>query len=497
MKLPKSFYSWTTIAGAVLASVSFLLILFTLAISFIFPAETGNYLGLFTFIILPVFLIIGFIMIPLGAIKKMRKDKKGIVEEEIKFPVVDLNQPAQRTVVIIFIIGTAFFLFFTALGSYEVFHYTESNEFCGTLCHSVMEPEYVTYHSSAHARVNCVECHVGSGASWYIKSKLSGLYQVYSVLTHSYSTPIETPLHDLRPAQETCEKCHWPEKFYDPKYVTKKHFLSDTENTEWDIHLLMKIGPKHKALGQSEGIHWHINPNVKIEYTSSSWKRDTIVEVKYTSLLTGETRTYINENLASLKSEKSETKTMDCLDCHNRPSHNYLAPTHFVDNGIASGEISRSIPDIKSVIMGVLIKDFGTVDSAKNYISSQISEHYQNNFEEYYAENKELVDRAIVAVQNGYAKNVFPKMKASWKSYPNYMGHVESMGCFRCHNNNFTSSDGHTISRECTLCHSIKAQGPANALVYAQADSALIFNHPFDMTDWQDTDCFECHKELF
>jgi nitrate/TMAO reductase-like tetraheme cytochrome c subunit len=498
MKLPKSFYSWTTISGAVLASISFLLIVFTLLISFIFPSEGGNYLGLFTFIILPVFLIIGLIMIPVGTIRKAKRDKIREVQREVKFPIVDLNQPDQRMVVGIFVIGSVIFIMLTALGSYEVFHYTESNEFCGTTCHAVMEPEYVTYHNSAHARVRCVECHVGSGANWYVKSKLSGLYQVYSVIAKAYSQPIETPIHNLRPAQETCEKCHWPQQFYDPKFVTKKHYLSDEENTEWNIQLLMKIGPQHRALGLAEGIHWHINPDVQIEYTTASWKRDTIVEVKYTNTNTGEIRIYTDSEGPEIsETAKKETINMDCLSCHNRPSHDYLSPSHFVDNDITSGKISQSIPEIKSIAMGILIREFPDTDSAMRYISTRINNYYSKNYEEFYNENTALIENAIVAIQEGYNNNIFPYMKANWSVYPNYLGHVESMGCYRCHNNSFKSNDGHIITKDCTLCHAIKAQGPKGDMEYAHADSSLVFNHPFDMNDWEEMSCFDCHSALY
>lgn len=497
MRLPKSFYSWTTITGAVIASISFMLIVFTLVISFIFPSDTNDYLGLFTFIILPVFLIIGLILIPIGTWRKLQREKKEKVQREFKFPIVNLNESSQRSVVVIFVIGTAFFLFFTALGSYEVFHYTESNEFCGTLCHQVMEPEYVTYHGSAHARVRCVECHVGSGTSWYVKSKMSGLYQVYSVMANAYSRPIETPIHNLRPAQETCERCHWPQQFYDPKFVTKKHYLADEENTEWNIQLLMKTGPMHSALGQTEGIHWHINPDIEIEYTSSNWKRDTIIEVTYRSLSSGETRVYRDENLMDVVQTDPQTRVMDCLDCHNRPSHNYLSPMIFVDREITAGNISIEIPEIKSMAMTILAREFPTKDSAFQYISSRIQGYYQENYEDFYEENKNLIESAITAIQSGYGNNVFPYMKAQWNEYPNYLGHVESMGCFRCHNNNFKSDDGHIISQECTLCHNIKAQGPAGDMEYAHGDSTLAFRHPYDMEDWKDMACYECHQALF
>ena len=497
MKLPKSFYSWTTIFGAVLSGVSLLLIIFTLVVMLIFPQEGGSYIGLFTWVILPVFLIIGLILIPIGTFRKAKRDRKRQVQREVKFPIVNLNEPSQRMVVFIFLIVSTVFLFLTALGSYEVFHYTESNEFCGTMCHQVMEPEYATYHSSAHARVNCVECHVGSGANWYVRSKLSGLYQVYSVLTKAYSQPIETPVHNLRPAQETCEKCHWPDKFYDPKFVTKKHYLSDEENTEWNIQLLMKIGGEHKAIGHSEGIHWHINPDVKIDY-ASNWKRDTIFEVTYTNLRTGEVRVYKDSQTEDYPAHSNpETRTMDCLDCHNRPSHDYLSPSVFFDHSIASGDISRDIPEIKSVAMGILAREFPTRDSAMRYIPHKINSYYSKYYEDVVDTAQHLLDQASEAIQQGYKQNIFPYMKAQWSAYPNYLGHVESNGCYRCHNNSFESNDGHIISRDCTLCHSIKAQGPTGAIEYASGDSSLVFNHPFEMNDWEEMSCYECHQALY
>ncbi len=497
-RLPKSFYSWTTISGVVLASVSFLLIVFALIVSLIFPDGLGDYIGLFTFIVLPVFLVIGLIMIPVGTFVKMKKDKRRKVEREVKFPIVNLNDPGQRLVVIIFVVGTAIFLLFTSVGSYHVFHYTESNEFCGTLCHTVMEPEYVTYHGSAHAKVKCVECHVGSGATWYVKSKMSGLYQVYSVLTNSYPTPIETPVHSLRPARETCEECHWPQKFYDPKIINRKTFLADEENTEWNVQLLMKISAEHKAKGLAEGIHWHINPDVKIDYTAASKKRDTILEVKYTNTKTGEIRVFKDENIdAKAGSQRSEVRTMDCIDCHNRPSHDYLSPQKFVDYAMGAGEISTDISEIKSVAMGILIKEFPTVDSAKNYIDYKINKFYTKYYKEFLNGNADVLKNAIASIGKGYENNFFPLMKADWTKYPNHIGHSESPGCFRCHNDTFKSEDGHTISKDCDLCHSIKAQGPKGGIEFSNSDSSLMFLHPMEMDDWKEMACYECHQELY
>ncbi len=185
--------------------------------------KNATYLGLFIYIILPGFLLLGLIMIPVGIVVS-RKRAAGIAGDEKKrFPSVDLNNPKHRKAFIGFTIATVIILFLSTYGSFEAYHLTESVEFCGTLCHKVMEPEYTAYQNSSHANVACVECHVGSGTSWYVKSKLSGLHQVYAVATKTYPSPIETPLNDLRPARETCERCHWPQKFYSRKLQSNKY----------------------------------------------------------------------------------------------------------------------------------------------------------------------------------------------------------------------------------------------------------------------------------
>jgi nitrate/TMAO reductase-like tetraheme cytochrome c subunit len=388
MKLPKHYYSWTTFIGIAIALTTFVMIVFLFLFSLIF-SEGDSYSGLFIYIILPTIMFIGLLMIPIGIRFKKRKEKKEGVEREFKFPVVDFNDPKQRTMLFFISIGLAIFLVMSALGSYQAFHYTESNEFCGTTCHKVMEPEYTAYMGSAHERVNCVECHVGSGAGWYVRSKLSGLYQVYSVIAKAYPTPIPTPVHNLRPAQETCEKCHWPEKFYDRKYVTHRHYMADEENTEWDISLLLKTSPQYRALGLQDGIHWHINPNVKIEYKPATFKRDVIAWVKYTNLSSGEETIYRDPEYEIDEStlDTLELRTMDCLDCHNRPSHNYRSPTNFIDEAITAGNISSDLPEIKLTAMGILVNDFPTTDSAFAYIDQEIDDFYLSNYPDVYDTN--------------------------------------------------------------------------------------------------------------
>ena len=281
MTLPKSFYSWTTAIGAAIATISGILFIFLLIITYLF-GEGSGYTGIVIYLILPAFVVIGGLMIPIGIITKSRRDKKRNVVREVKFPVANFNDPKQRRIFFLFTTGTIIFLMLVGLASYEGFHYTETTTFCGTQCHEVMKPEYVAYQHSSHARVGCVDCHIGGGASWTVKSKLSGLYQVYSVTFNKFQRPIPTPIHNLRPARETCEECHWPEKFYSHQLVLEKHYLVDEKNTEWDINLQMKTGPEHSGNGLTEGIHWHINPDIQVEYVSTDPKREHISWVKYT-----------------------------------------------------------------------------------------------------------------------------------------------------------------------------------------------------------------------
>jgi nitrate/TMAO reductase-like tetraheme cytochrome c subunit len=486
-----------------LAAVSLFFILFLFLISNIFPSQVSQYLGLFTYIILPVFLVIGLILIPIGTWRKYKRDKKGEVEREVKFPKIDLNEPGQRMVVFIFTLGSALFILFTALGSYEAFHITESNKFCGTLCHKVMSPEYTTYHQSAHAKVKCVECHVGSGATWYVKSKMSGLKQVYAILTHTYPVPITTPVHDLRPARETCEQCHWPQKFYNRTLINTKYYLSDSENSEWDVSMLMKTGPAHKALGLRSGIHWHVNPDVKIEYIPTSFKRDQIAEVKFTNLKTGKTHIYKDKNreftAKALDTLKVNERVMDCMDCHNRPSHNFKSPTRFFDDAMSAGNVSQNLPDLKMMAMDLFYNNaFPTVDSADRYIQKNLTDYYKSNYPEIYDTAKAQIKSTIAALQHAYKENIFPTMKADWRAHPNYIGHMEANGCFRCHNGTFTNENGRTISKDCDLCHEIKAQGKPGQMEYAGSKSSLTFQHPVDIGgEWKTTACVECHKSLY
>lgn len=502
MKLPKNYYNPLSLLGSILASVSFLIILFFLVSQLLFDVQenSGSYAGLFIYIVLPLFLIIGLILIPIGMSRRSKHLKREGDTGKLKGIVIDLTDQRQWNAVAIFIIVTIFFLMLTAIGSYRAFHYSESVEFCGTLCHTVMEPEYVAYQTSSHARVTCVECHVGEGADWYVRSKLSGLYQVYSVLFNKYSKPIETPIHNLRPARETCERCHWPEQFYSYRLVNETHYLADSANTKWNIQLKMKIGSEHAAQGLLEGIHWHINPDVKIEYVASDEKREFIPWVRYINTATSDTVVFqdIYEGLEPEAMDTLEMRVMDCLDCHNRPSHHYQPPQEFTDQLITAGTIPVELPEVKSLAMQIFGNTYSTRDSGNMMIDEQVHDFYNTGYPELAGENQELIAQAVKGMQEGFANNIFPEMNVSWDHYPTQIGHMEFNGCFRCHNGNHENDQGETISRDCNLCHTIVAQGGKEDYQSSSIDQSLEFVHPVDIDEaWKEFTCADCHRYLY
>lgn len=499
MRLPGSVYNPLSIMGAIIAGVSLFFILVLIIISLLF-SYGGSYLGLFIYIVLPFLSLIGLLLIPLGMLFKVKKTQKANRSELKRWITIDLNQANHRNAFFVFFFGGIVFFLLTGIGSYEAFHYSESVEFCGLICHEVMEPEYTTYKYSPHAHVACVKCHVGPGANWFVRSKLSGLYQVYAITVNNYSKPLGNPLTNLRQARETCEQCHWPKKFYSNKLKYKKHYLSDSINTEWNIHLRMKIGADHSAQGLKEGIHWHINPDVRIEYISESPTQETIPWVRYINTAKGDTLIYQDTDfpLDSATIASTPPEVMDCMDCHNRPSHIYNTPAAFVDGLIAAGYISEALPRIKHIAMEMLKEDYPSADSALVAIESGIMAYYRAEHPELLNGNGVAVRNAITAIKSEYKKNIFPHMEADWDAYTDHISHVVYNGCFRCHNNLHTTLSGKAIRQDCNLCHTIMLQGPRQNPEVAPFDGFLEFRHPVDIDRvWKESLCSDCHRYLY
>ena len=495
IRLPQSVYNPLSYAGAAVAIIAAFMFVFLYVLASISSIDHA-YTGIVIFIVIPAFIILGLLLIPIGMARTVRRQKQIEKLPEKSFPILDLNQSRHRNATILFAIGTTVFLFLSALGSYEAYHYTESVEFCGKVCHEVMHPEYIAYNKSPHAKVTCAECHVGQGANWYVKSKLSGLYQVYSAIANVYSTPIETPVKNLRPARETCEQCHWPEKAYGKQQRRAIYFLPDEQNSKWEIDLLMNTGGGNPALGNSSGIHWHINQDIEIEYITTDERRSVIPEVVLRDKKTGQEIVFKDEYepFDPESTEASESRIMDCIDCHNRPAHIYDDPSRFINVAIAADEIPSSLPFIKKTAVEACMQEYESTADAMEGIREYLTTFYQENYNTDISQSRDL-EKAIVGVQHAFSENIFPSMKVTWEHYPDNIGHMTSIGCDRCHDGKHTSADGRTISNECQICHTIMAQGPPENFVFANSAEGLAFRHPVDIDEaWLETGCFECHS---
>ena len=479
--------NWIGFAGLVLVAASFFAAALLMAID-LSRGFNNPYVGIFTYLVAPAFLVLGLLMMAIGLfIERMRRHRHA-PEEVPKYPRLDFNSPRHRKVVAFGSGATVVFLLATAFGSYGSYHFSESVTFCGTTCHTLMSPEYTAYRNSPHARVACVQCHIGPGASWFVKSKLSGTYQVYATVFGKYPRPIPTPIKNLRPAQETCEQCHWPESFYGNAERVNYHYLPDSTNSPWTIRLMMKVGGGNPSRGPVGGIHWHMNISNAVEYIASDTARQVIPWVRIKDPQ-GRVTVYRAEGDATVDSLVASTtpRRMDCIDCHNRPSHIYNPPSRAVNLSLATGRLSATLPWIKKNAVEVLTAAYETPREGLDSIATILGRFYEGH------RDTALVRRTIAEVQHIYGNNFFPDMKADWRAYPDNIGHTVNPGCFRCHDGNHRSADGKVISTGCTTCHTILSQGPREASRMIGPEG-LEFRHPEDIGDmWKQTPCTTCH----
>jgi hypothetical protein len=492
---PESVYNPITLTGAAIAVISFGLILFLMLLEALSPTQKP-YMGVIVFVILPVFLILGLILIAVGMLRRSRRLKTG-KDIIFKFPQIDFNDRKNRAAFSVFFVGTILLLFFSAFGSYKAYEYTDSDEFCGKLCHKVMDPEFTAYQVSPHAKVDCVECHIGPGAGWFVRYKLSGAYQVYATLFNKYPRPIPTPISNLRPAKETCEQCHWPQFFYSRKEIMNTYYLSDENNTSFSLKMLLKIGGGSEETGITSGIHyWHMDIVNKITYIASDSSRQTIPWVK------SETK---NGKVTFYKSKdfhfKDDTvpngflRTMDCIDCHNRPTHIYHNPYDAVNEMMSIGIIDTVLSYIKSVSVDALENTYTTKDIGLDSIKTFIEDFYKTKYPEIFTNKSNAIEKSVSTIQDIYEKNYFPEMRVNWKEYPDNIGHMYFPGCFRCHDGNHFSADGKVISKDCNTCHLIVSE----TNIEGKKETSLQgvqFEHPVDLdTPIDEVTCTDCHQE--
>ena len=472
---PQGFRNWfrplyylgqnpTTLVGAVLTTSTALTMIAFWFYDFFLPGPPHPYVGILIFLILPGFFVLGLLLIPLGIwLRRRALRRRG--ELPTTYPAVDLRQPMVRQSLLY--VGAATALNFVIFGtaSYHGVEYMDSTAFCGTTCHTVMDPEYTAYQNSPHAHVDCVDCHIGPGAPWFVRSKLSGLRQVFAVTFKTYSRPIPSPVKYLRPARETCEHCHWPQRFSGDKFLVRTHYKDDEKNTPQTNVLLLKVGGV--TWQGLQGIHGHhLSDNARIRYISTDVQRQAIAAVYYTDD-SGKTVEFLSTDAKPTQQQldKSEQRVMDCIDCHNRPTHAFETPETAVDKEMANGTISPELPYIKKKAVELLKVDYPSRDEARQRILAELNNFYRSYYFEVYQTRRTVVQQSAEHVAAIYLRNVFPEMRLTWGAHPNNLGHNDFPGCFRCHDGSHTSADGQTITNDCSACHSLLAVEEENPKV--------------------------------
>jgi hypothetical protein len=334
---------------------------------------------------------------------------------------------------------------------------------------------------------------VGAGATWYVKSKLSGARQVVKTALNTFPRPIPTPVHNLRPAQETCEQCHWPNKFYGAQLKVFNHYASDEKNTPRQIRMLIKTGGGDPATGESEGIHWHMNISNEITYVASD-EQHQIIPYVHVKDQQGRVTEYFakDSTLSKHQMAKAPRHRMDCVDCHNRPTHIYPSPDHSVDEALVAKRIDPTLPFIKAQAVEVLSGKYNTTPEAQQAIATNLEKFYNEKYPEL-AKTKALeIRNAIAETQRIFTTTIFPEMKVDWRVHPTNIGHFISPGCFRCHDGSHVSADGKAVSKTCDTCHTVIAEVESGQPVYGSTQG-MAFKHPVDLGDMTAVNCADCH----
>jgi hypothetical protein len=410
------------------------------------------YTGIVVFVMLPALFVVGLLLIPMGLSVERRRARAGRAQPA--WPRIDLNDPAIRHTIFFIAGATLINLLIVSVASYGAVAYTESQSFCGQACHTVMEPEFVAHQSGPHGRIHCVQCHVGPGAGGFLTAKLNGTRQLGLALSGGYSRPIPTPVQNMPDVRNSCEQCHLPDRWIGDKIKVLYEHGDDEANTQTKTTVRLHVGGPVAGTGSGIGIHWHMNRANAVEYVALDDKRE---QIPYVRVVTpdGRVREYFAEGVTAASVQDKPRRRMDCLDCHNRPAHRFAtSPEREIDAAIGTGRISTKIPFIRREAVRALKASYATQDVALREIDRSIREamkaHLPHRFEE------TDLRHAIGVTQSIYRASVFPSMKVTWDAYANQLGHVTSMGCFRCHDENHKTKDGVAIRQDCELCHTIE-----------------------------------------
>ena len=443
---------WLSLTGAALVTTAVVSWLVVLPMSVRGHAH-NPYLGIVVFLIVPIVFFAGLALIPIGIYLGRRELRK--IGAEAQF---DRRTVFRRlgwffgvTSLANLLIGTQF--------TYRAVKQMETPQFCGASCHA-MKPEFSAYQNAPHSSVECVECHVVPTQAGWIRSKMAGVRQLVEVVLNTSPRPIPPALESNRlvPSKETCENCHWSQKFADSRLRVINRYADDEKNSRTQTVLLMMIGGS-----KSSGIHGaHFGPGIHIRYAAADTSRQTIPWVEYRNAATATVETFVTSDSASDTNRTTPKYDMQCVDCHNRPSHSFDLPDRAMDKALSLGDIPVTLPFIKKKSVELLKVNYGTSQEAAEKLPRALVDFYQQNYPGVYARRSRDIQQAANTLLALYDRNVFPDLKVSWGTYPTNLGHTDSPGCFRCHDGEHIAGGDKTITQDCNSCHELIATDEAS-----------------------------------
>ncbi|MGV1099312.1 NapC/NirT family cytochrome c [Thiovibrio sp. JS02] len=446
------------VTGVVVCGVT-LPVLVVLTLLDVTGVARNPYFGFINYVVLAPLFVIGLLLVAVGLLLRRDGEDIGLFTYEYLREQFTLPGRFSRVRSLLFLaVGLACaVLFLVGLISYSSIRYTNSVAFCGLFCHTVMEPQYTAFRNSPHSQVSCAQCHLGTGKPWSARAKLSGIKQIVAVAFNTYSRPITAPISNLRPGREICEECHRPDKFHGDKLYVKDRFLADENNTHVQTVLLMKVGSGGYRGRKAQGIHWHVSPRNTVSYLAGDRNREVISQVRLRREDGSET-VYSVAGAAADGQGPEETRVMDCIDCHNRPTHVFLTPEEALDQKLLVGLIPSTLPYIKKAGLEALRREYASNEAALAGIGDHLGAWYKEHYPKIFAARQDALRQATAGVFQAYRENVFPAMRVDWSTYRNFIGHRDNSGCFRCHDGRHTSASGETITAACDACHVILAE---------------------------------------
>jgi hypothetical protein len=403
---------------------------------------------------------------------------------------------------LLWIVGAVVFAAVSITAAYHFDQFTEGDFFCGKLCHP-NRPEFVTHEVSAHAHVECGICHVGPGLWPKVEAKIFGVGELVSLITNSYHRPIELPVERMRPVEDTCGQCHWPELSDQDLAHRIPAFALDEGSSETRTDLTVRVNPSIEE-GVS-GAHWHVeNP---VEYISFDRLGQDVAWVGV--MLDGELVDYQAEGviISPEQLERLPRQQLDCLDCHNRATHVYRKPERVLDEALAEGTIDPDLPFVKREGLALLSASYPTQEEGLEAMAD-LEAFYGSEYPNVASSQTQAIEQAVEELREIYQQTTFPSMNLTWDSYPDNLGHLDFPGCFRCHDGEHLDEQGEPIPYNCTLCHSVPVavqpdQAPSAALawsVVAQTLEKPAFHREasfmLDHRILADETCADCHGPI-